>query len=273
MNLTFKKKNGVIQFVVKVLKYPFKYFKVFLNKLNKISSVEFICKLLGINLSYSQFGEDKIIAYLLNILDVPNPVYLDIGANEPKYDSNTYLFYRRGCNGVLLEPNPRLYKKLMRYRKRDIILNVGIGINQEKEGTFFLFANKYNGLSTFSYKSAYHWENVGMKGVGKIKIEKTIKIPLISFNQIFQDYFKDRMPDFVNIDVEGFGLEILQSIDFNKYRPNIFCCETSYYDEYQHVHKDMKIIEYMCMNGYFVFADTFINSIFINNEWFNERKR
>jgi FkbM family methyltransferase len=263
----------LIQFIVKAPKYLFKYYNVFLNKLNKVFSSEIIFKLLSINPSYSQFGEDKIIACLLNILDVSNPVYLDIGANEPKYESNTYLFYRKGCKGVLVEPNPKLCKKLMRYRRRDTILNAGIGINQEKEGTFYLFTNKYNILSSFSEKSAYHWENIGMKGVGKIKTEKTIKIPMISINQVFDDYFKNRLPDFVSIDVEGLDLEILQSIDFNKYRPNILCCETSYYDEYQQVHKEMKIIEYMRMNGYFVYADTFINTIFVNKKWFDERKR
>lgn len=252
---------------------PFKYFKFILNRLNKLFSSNLIFKLLSVNPSYSQFGEDKIIASLLNILGVTNPVYLDVGANDPKYDSNTYLFYRKGCSGVLVEPNPKLYNKLKRHRKRDIILNAGIGVNEGKEGTFYLFADKYSGLSSFSEKSAYHWENVGMKGIGKIKVKKAVQIPMIKMDLVFEQYFKGRLPDFISIDVEGLDLQILQSIDFNKYRPNIICCETSYYDAHQHIHKDMKIIDHMCANGYFVYADTFINTIFVDNKCFSERAR
>jgi len=247
--------------------------KVFLYKLHnyRIFSLEFVCKVLGINPSYSQFGEDLIIEHLLGLMNVPKPVYLDVGANDPRRGSNTFLFYKKGGSGVLVEPNPDLCKKLMRHRKRDVVLNAGIGVGQEKEGTFFLFEGQLNGLSSFSEKSVSYWENVGLRGIGKVKAAKAVKIPLITMDKVFEHHFKERMPDFVSIDIEGLDLEILQSMDLNKYRPNVICCEASYYDERQHVHKDMKIIDHMLSNGYFVYADTFINTIFVNKKWFDGR--
>src|SRR5258705_13393386 len=80
--------------------------------------------------SYAQFGEDLIIGHLFYNLGITKPTYLDIGANEARFISNTYLFYQRGSHGVLVEPNPYLYKKLKAARRRDIVINAGIGLNE-----------------------------------------------------------------------------------------------------------------------------------------------
>src|SRR5215470_302661 len=66
--------------------------------------------LMGIRdpITYSQFGEDLIISDLFNKLSIDRVSYLDIGANNPSFVSNTYLFYERGFRGVLVEPNPIL---------------------------------------------------------------------------------------------------------------------------------------------------------------------
>ena len=62
------------------------------------------------NFGYSQFGEDIIIAYLFYYLKINKLLYLDIGANHPRYISNTFYFYERGGSGVCIEPNPMLWK-------------------------------------------------------------------------------------------------------------------------------------------------------------------
>jgi hypothetical protein len=72
-------------------------------------------------MGYSQFGEDLILSHLFYQLDIKKPTYLDIGANEPRYISNTYFFYLKGSRGVLIEPNPFLYKKLKSMRPRHCV--------------------------------------------------------------------------------------------------------------------------------------------------------
>src|SRR4051812_41063504 len=56
--------------------------------------------------SYAQQGEDLAVASIFGLLGVGRPTYLDVGAGDPVEGSNTYLFYERGCRGVLVEPNP-----------------------------------------------------------------------------------------------------------------------------------------------------------------------
>ena len=55
--------------------------------------------------SYSQHGEDKLVRQLLEKLNLKDLLYVDIGANHPIKISNTYLLYRNGMRGIVIEPN------------------------------------------------------------------------------------------------------------------------------------------------------------------------
>ena len=70
---------------------------------------------------------------------------------------------------------------------------------------------------------------------------------------------------------EGLDLEVLQSFDFNKCRPPVFCVETLTYTETEAVQKIPDIIKYMESHDYFVFADTYLNTIFVDKQRWNTR--
>ena len=101
--------------------------------------------------SYSQQGEDIIIAKLLKIIGIKNPFYIDIGANHPIDLSNTYLFYKRGGQGILVEPDHKLCKKIRSKRHRDICIEAGIGTERGKK-KFYEFQD--DDLGTFSEENA-----------------------------------------------------------------------------------------------------------------------
>lgn len=213
-------------------------------------------------LVYAQAGEDLILDNLFYSQKISKPSYLDIGANHPAYISNTFYFYIRGSKGVCIEPNPVLYRKIKKARPRDTVLNVGIGIDQQTEADFYLFSGHADGLSTFSKKDAEYWQETGMKGVGKIRYDKIIKVPLQTINNVIGNNFST-VPDLISIDVEGLDLEILQTLDFNLYRPPVICVETLYYNEAQKEHKREGITEFLRTKDYDVYADTHINTIFL----------
>lgn len=213
--------------------------------------------------SYSQFGEDVIINDLLNELEIQNIRYLDVGANNPQYISNTYLFYKRGLKGVLVEPNAFLCEKLKAERPNDTVLNFGIGIDDRiSEADFYLFPEASDGLSTFSREEAIYWEEVGMNGV-KFKVERITKMPLLSINHVISHYFTE-CPDFVSIDVEGWDLKILKTFDFEKYNPAVFCVETLAYKADGSTYRLREINDFFESKGYFSFRETYANTIFVN---------
>lgn len=220
----------------------------------------------GSQASYSQFGEDLIINHLFQNLGVVRPTYLDIGANHPRFISNTYYFYQRGSSGVLIEPNPRLCRRLRATRSRDVVLQAGIALKAQSEAEFFVFPKYADGLSTFSKLEATHWETVGMKGIGKISVEAIINVPLMTVNDVIASYFRGRGPNFLSLDVEGLDLEVLESLDFGKFAPDVMCVETLAYDENQNGYKRSDIMEFVIARGYFVYADTRVNTIFVKSE-------
>jgi FkbM family methyltransferase len=215
--------------------------------------------------SYSQNGEDLIIKDLFARLRIENPSYLDIGANEPFQISNTYLLYSKGSKGVCVEPNLYLYKKFKRKRKRDTCINAGIAFNEQTEADFYLFPNEANGLGTFSKEEADFWETTGNVNIGKYKVEAVIKTPLININELMGKHFSSH-PNFISLDVEGLDLAILKTIDFEKYQPEVFCIETIGYLDNDRECKNKELINFLESKGYFVYADTYINSIFCRKE-------
>ncbi len=215
--------------------------------------------------SYSQSGEDIIISDLFHRLQISNPAYLDIGANAPISLSNTYRFYTRGSRGVCVEPNPELYKKLKNKRPGDVCLNAGISFDDKREADFYLFPEKYNGLNTFSKEEADFWEHTGNDLIGKHRVERVIRMPLIDINEVIGKYFSLH-PNFISIDVEGLDLEIAKTIDFDKYKPEVFCLETLGFIAGNKEIKKKEIVDFFIDKGYFIYADTYINTIFCRKD-------
>ncbi len=214
--------------------------------------------------TFSQCGEDIIIDFIFQQFKVKNPIYIDIGAHHPYYLSNTAFFYNKGCLGINVEPDPQLFELIKKERPNDICLNVGVG---EKSGTtanFYIMSEST--LNTFSKEEADRYASYGNKSIKEI-----INIPLLTVNDIIATYLKNQIPNFISLDVEGMDFLIIKSFDFIKYRPEVLCIETLSYTENNTEEKLKDIINYVESKGYFLYADTFINSIFVEKEKWKNR--
>jgi len=211
-------------------------------------------------ISYSQSGEDIIVDFIMKAVNVKNISYLDIGTYDPIFINNTYLFYKRGFRGVCIEPNRKFYEEITRKRPEDTVLHAGIS---NESGEMDYYEMKTPTLNTFNKEDAYRLKKEG------IKIINVRKITTMNINDIMDTHFKGG-PAFISMDTEGIELDILQSMDFEIHRPVVFCIETIEYskDKKKQV-KDKDIIDFLSSKGYFVYADTYINSIFLDkNRWY-----
>jgi FkbM family methyltransferase len=175
--------------------------------------------------SFAQQGEDLIIQDILAEIGVKGPItYLDVGAFDPAYDSNTYLFYEAGGHGVLVEPNPAKIRRLQRKRPRDRTLAVGVGTTSEPTTSdYYLIGGPSDGeLNTFSKSEA---DEIQKRGGGTHFIEKVIKMPLENINTIIQREL-GAAPNLLSVDTEGMDLDILKTMDFDRFRPDVICVET-----------------------------------------------
>lgn len=210
--------------------------------------------------SYSQSGEDAIISYiLLNYgLKMSDVTYLDLGANHGKSMSNTFFFYEQGARGVLVEANTALVEELYFLRRDDIVLNRCIAPESGKTVTFYVLNG--DGLSTPDLEGAF----TCIKANPNLKIINQLEIKTISVNDIIEKYFK-KAPILLNIDIEGMELDILESIDFETYRPLIIVCEMiDYKPELVIGKKNTVLLKALESYGYTEYAFTGINSIFID---------
>lgn len=230
----------------------------FIDKLKKMLAGSFFPY---VRRSYSQSGEDIIISDLFSRLQISNPTYLDIGANDPIALNNTYRLYTRGSRGVCVEPNPVMFHRLKQKRPKDICINAGVAFDEKREAEFYIFPEKFHGLNTFSKEEAAFWEQTGNEEIGRHKPEKIIRMKLMDINEIMEKYFSP-CPDFVSVDVEGLDLEIVKTIDFKKFQPKVFCLETLGFVEGNKEFRKTAIVDFFTANGYFVYADTYINTIF-----------
>jgi FkbM family methyltransferase len=211
--------------------------------------------------SYSQCGEDVVLKFLFNSLKIEKPSYIDIGANKPDWGNNTYLYYLRGAKGVCIEPDPALFKKFITVRPNDICLNQAVGFDEKTTADLFIFNEP--SLNTLSREEAYRRERAG-----EFKLLQTITIPLVRLEKIIDTYF-DSLPHFISLDVEGIDFDILQSFDFATYPIPVWIVETVDYSTNHVKEKNREIIRFMEEKGYMVYADTYINSVFVNKAWFH----
>ena len=206
--------------------------------------------------SFAQVGEDHILNYYFQSIGIKQPSYLDIGANMPVYGSNTYFFYSRGSSGVCIEPHPELSEHIRKKRPKDIVLNIGIGVSDISSADYYIFPKKFSGWNTFSKEEAEYRNANGQP------YEKVIQMPLKPVNNILRDHFT-HAPDFISIDVEGLDFDILKSLDFDQYAPKALIVETLRMGDSNSAHKRTDIAEFLETKGYIVYADTFVNTIFI----------
>ena len=214
-------------------------------------------KRLGAHLTYSQCGEDLIIDRALRDLGITRPTYVDVGAFHPRELNNTALFYRRGLSGVCVEPDPDLIAVIARERARDICVNAGISSGESAAADFFVMSVR--SLSTFSRERAHQLESSG-----ECRIEKTLRIPLLTLNRLFEQALGGA-PNLVSIDAEGLDLEVLLSMDYDRFRPQVLCVETlRYSDTRRGESKTLEIAAFLNEKGYFSYADTRVNTIFVD---------
>jgi len=215
----------------------------------------------GSSYSFSQCGEDIIVSYIFKLRGIDKPTYLDVGANDPLFLSNTALLYGRGCRGINIEANPALISNFKKLRSKDINVNVGIGY---QVGTLDFFVINDFTLSTFSTKQC---ENI--LATGKYHITETKKIKVTTIQNILNEYNITEFPDFLTLDTEGMDLEILKTIDYKSNGPKVICVEIAHYSPKGTGARKTELVDFLSSNGYYEYANTNLNAIMVKRDfWF-----
>ncbi len=166
--------------------------------------------------SYAQEGEDLILQRLLD--NQGQGFYVDVGAHHPKRFSNTYLLYKRGWSGINIDATPGSMRAFGRQRPRDINLEIAVA-NNPATLTFYIFDDP--ALNTFDEALAHD-----RNATTAFRIVDQKRIPTRRLRDILAEYLPaDRSIDVLSIDAEGFDFDVLQSNDWEKFRPRYVLVE------------------------------------------------
>lgn len=190
-------------------------------------------------ITYSQQGEDVTLLRFLE--DLEYGFYVDIGAFHPFKYSNTCIFYKKGWSGINVEPNPDVRPAFLEHRTRDINLNVAVG-NGNEELSYYKFNDP--AVNSFSVEHVEKWKQA--KG---FYVTEVINVKIRKLSDILAEYLPSgKRIDFMTIDVESFDLAVLQSNDWNLYRPYILLVEEEilHFDNYL----ESPIIKYLYEKNY-----------------------
>jgi FkbM family methyltransferase len=209
-------------------------------------------------LSYSQEGEDLVLARILGKLGSTSGFFVDIGAHHPKRFSNTYYFYKRGWRGINVDALPGTKQLFQRMRSRDTTIECGVG---SQEGVLRYFSFNEPALNTFSEEEAKK------KDIAPYRIVNTLQIPVVTLKKILDENLpRGQQIDFITIDVEGFDHDVISSNDWNRYRPRVVLVELLNTEiQNLELHPTAIILE---KYNYRAFAKTFNTYFFIANEAF-----
>ncbi len=201
--------------------------------------------------SFAQSGEDIIADVELG--KKKDGFYVEVGAYHPKLFSNTYLFYKRGWNGVCIEPRPGAEREFEKIRPKDKFVSLGVGT---KKDVLEYYEFDDGAANTFSKIQAQ--KNVKK---AKRKLKRKINIAVMPLRDILASCeVKENEIDLLSVDVEGMDWEVLASNDWEKYRPRVIVCEDLEFD-FRKIGSS-KITKYLLDLGYLLVGKTPYSLVF-----------
>ncbi len=182
----------------------------------------------------SQIGQDKWVLETTNFKK--NGYFLDIGAADGLYLSNTYILEKKyGWKGICVEPANKIED--LKKNRKCIIENSCI-FSKSGEILEFQIDDEISGIKR--YFDGAHTR----KG-------KTIKVKTISLKDLLKKYNSPKIIDFLSVDTEGSEFEILKNFPFNEYSVKLIAVEhNAHSGRKEDIIKRKKIFDLLTKNGF-----------------------
>ncbi|MCH9621669.1 MAG: hypothetical protein S4CHLAM20_10940 [Chlamydiia bacterium] len=176
---------------------------------------------------YSQTGQDEYLHK--NVFkDKKNGVFVEFGAHNGISYSNTKIFEELGWTGICIEPIPSVFNELKKNRSC-ICLQGCISDHTGKD--VFLKLEGEPEMCSGLVRNFDPQHMVGVKNVLKVRTygdePKEIEVDCFLLNDILEEYDIYHI-DLLSMDTEGGELEILRSIDYNKFDIDVILVENNF---------------------------------------------
>ena len=138
--------------------------------------------------------------------------FVEIGANRPQQESQTWHLERLGWTGVLVEPQPQLAEGLRRARSAKVF---AVACSSPQN------AGRCMPLHVAGALSALDRDRMAPG----TRPERVIEVPVRTLDEVLIEARAPAEFDFLSVDVEGHELEVLSGLDLARWRPHLILME------------------------------------------------
>jgi FkbM family methyltransferase len=190
-------------------------------------------------------------------------VFVEVGAARPDYLSVSAHFRERGWKIIAIEPNPA-YAALHEAKGYEV-LPYACGDSDQDEVEFSVVNShgaEYEG-GNVSFES---FSSLGIKDdYAKLKPDldvTKIKVKMRRLDTVMKEHAPEvNQIDVVCVDVEGWELEVLSGLSFDRYRPKVLIIENMFFSP--------KYPAFMRERGYRVWRTIQFNEVYVRSEMLN----
>jgi FkbM family methyltransferase len=175
---------------------------------------------------YSQNGEDCFIWNLFDFQD--GGLFIDVGAFDGKYLSNSYSFAENGWKVICVEPLAQYAALCRQNQPQSICVNAACVGSEELEAVTFASEplGVYSRLEVKEgdldeLKALYEkrgYENPGFEYV---------EVAATTISRIVREHAAGMTIDVLSVDVEGNEIDVLKGADLTRNRPRLICAEAN----------------------------------------------
>lgn len=199
------------------------------GRMQKLWLVKRVLGVLGLKDKSYQYLKNHLVKQILSYLDYDGGFFIEAGANDGIKQSNTLYFEKfRNWSGILIEPIPELAEKCKINRPGSITESCALVDFDYKNPTIQMqycdLMSLVKGAMSSEMEERQHIE----EGMIEQNIQKyDLEVPVNTLTSILVKHDVQKI-DFFSLDVEGYELNVLKGLDFDRYKPFYMLIEARY---------------------------------------------
>ena len=170
--------------------------------------------------------------------------FVDVGANHPTIDSQSWHLEQLGWNGLLVEPTPSYCEMLRKERRGTVVQYACSSPENHEKGLRLIAAGVHSTLNPSPIALGAH-------------SQETIEVICRTLDSILEEYGVRPGFDFISIDIEGHEMEMFKGFTLKQWQPKLVLLEDHVVGHEKHNH--------MVSNGYQLILRTGLNSWYVPN--------
>ncbi|NGN44171.1 FkbM family methyltransferase [Mesorhizobium sp. CGMCC 1.15528] len=208
---------------------------------------------------YGENAEDCLLWHLFE--DRSTGFYVDVGAFDGVYLSNTFSFEQQGWRGICVEPHPE-YSRICE-KNRPLARTLQLACVDDENLREVPFYTEEIGVysrleleegDVKQLKASYKKHDLKVEG-----FDRTV-VAARTLSSIISEYAPKEVIDFISIDVEGGEIRVLNGLGLDKIRPRALVIEANNAEQAEHLDSYMDSFGYklgrkIAQNRIFVAAE------------------